>query len=184
MTDPSMTKTPDLGDYYAPQDYAGLFRRFLNIVIDLGVTAIAAMIILAAAGAIDPGPLQGHPPRVFFVFAAFCFGYFVLLESSAIGTLGFRLCGVRIATLKGSRPSVLRMTFRLMLWILGPINALMDLYWLTGDDYKQTLRDKLAGTVVVRRDAGPAGTGEIRLNRYQFWGHSFVFYEVQKPTQG
>jgi hypothetical protein len=58
---------------------------------------------------------------------------------------------------------------------------MFDLLWLTGDDYKQTLRDKFAGTVVIRKKAVPAGTGEIRLNRYQMLGYSFVFYEVRKP---
>jgi hypothetical protein len=58
------------------------------------------------------------------------------------------------------------------------MNALVDFYWLTGDDHQQTLRDKFAGTLVVRKDAVPAGEGPIRLNRNHFLGQSFVFYEV------
>src|SRR5207249_2120250 len=111
----------------------------------------------------------------------FCYAYLVFLEASPIGTLGFLLTGVKIVTLKGERPSFLRMTFRLLLWFLGPFNVLVDLWWLTGDDCKQTLRDKCAGTIVIRKTAVPAGHGEITLKRYQLLAHSFVFYEVRKP---
>jgi uncharacterized RDD family membrane protein YckC len=112
----------------------------------------------------------------------FAFAYLVLLERSSVGTLGYLLTGVRIVTLKGERPSILRMTYRLLLWVAGPFHPFVDFTWLTGDEFRQTLRDKPAGTVVVRKSAVPAGVGELRLNRYQFQTFSFVFYEVRKPT--
>jgi uncharacterized RDD family membrane protein YckC len=167
----------EMGPYYAPADYAGLFRRFAILFVDGFVAFIALGIIGVALN--DPGDRSITPAQL-SSFAVFCWLYFVVLETYA-GTLGFLVTRVRIVTLKGERPGLFRMTFRFLIWILGPINALVDFIWLTGDDYKQTLRDKIAGTLVIRKDAVPAGTGEIRLNRYQLLGHSFVFYEVKKP---
>jgi uncharacterized RDD family membrane protein YckC len=182
MADAPAIRAPEMGHYFAPQDHAGLFRRFLIITVDLAVAALAAIAIAAIGMAADEG--GSLPALSVYAWIAFCYAYFVFLEASDIGTLGFRVTGVRIVTLKGERPSLLRMTFRLLIWVLGPINVLVDLFWLTGDENKQTLRDKFAGTLVVRKRAHPLGTGEIRLNRYQFLGNSFVFYEVTRPTTG
>jgi uncharacterized RDD family membrane protein YckC len=171
MSQPEQIET---GPYYSRADYAGLFRRFTIIFVDLSVVVLVWVAIVLSQG--------GEPTRTAIgIWVGVSYGYLVLLERS-FGTLGFLLTGVKILTLKGDRPSILRMTFRLLLWVFGPINALFDIYWLTGDEYRQTLRDKLAGTVVVRTSAVPAGTGEIRLNRYQLMGYSFVFYEVRKPA--
>jgi uncharacterized RDD family membrane protein YckC len=138
-----------MGHSFSVQDHAGLFRRFLVIVVDLAVAALAA-IAIAADG---EGSL---PPLCVYAWLALCYAYFVLLEASSLGTLGFLVTGVRIVTLKGERPSVLRMTFRLLIWVLGPINVLVDLFRLTGDEYKQTLRDNFAGTR-VRPEPGRSG---------------------------
>ena len=62
------------------------------------------------------------------------------VESSSIGTLGFLLAGMKIVNLKGERPSFVRMTFRLLLWVLGPFHPMIDLLWLSGDRDRQTPR--------------------------------------------
>lgn len=170
--------TPETGLHDAPSDSAGLFRRFAILFIDASV-AFAALAAISIALP-DSGRARFTPAQA-WSFTVFCWIYCVALETYA-GTPGFLLTGVRIATIKGERPGLLRMTFRLLIWVIGPINMLVDLLWLTGDDYKQTLRDKFAGTVVILKKAVPAGTGEIRLNRCRFLGQSFVFYEVMKPT--
>jgi uncharacterized RDD family membrane protein YckC len=181
VTPADSARIPNLGPYYDAQDYAGIVRRFLILAID-GFVAAGVFLLLVV---IDILLHPDAPPRlsraVFYGGAGFSYAYFVLLEASALGTLGFLLTGVKIVTLEGKRPSMLRMTPRFLMWILGPINAIFDLYWMTGDEFKQTLRDKFTGTLVVRKHAIPAGSGEIRLNRYQLLGYSLVFYEVDKP---
>ena len=159
------------GVVYADGDYAGFFRRLLIIGIDLAVLGCAWGLL----------SVFGMSPSVFYGGAGLSWAYLTLLEARA-GTLGFWLTRTRIITLEGKRPSVLRMTFRLLLWIFGPIHAFVDFFWLGGDAYKQTLRDKFAGTLVVRKSATPVGRGDIRLNRYQFLMFSLVFYEVSKPS--
>jgi hypothetical protein len=68
---------------------------------------------------------------------------------------------------------------------VGPLNFLIDLMWLTGDANRQAIRDKFAGTYVVRQDAMPAGTGPILVRTYMFWGMTFLFREVrgERPRQ-
>ena len=166
----SQPEPAETGPCYSPADYAGPFRRLLILAVDL-------LVMLLVWIACD---FLGSAVLARLLWMGFAFAYLVLLERS-IGTLGYLLTGVRILSLKGERPSVLRMTFRLLLWTGGPFHPLVDFYWLTGDEFRQTLRDKLAGTVIVRKSAVPAGVGEIRLNRYQFQTLSFVFYEVRKP---
>ena len=71
------------------------------------------------------------------------------------------------------------LTFRLMFGVLGPLNWMVDLLWLSGDPHRQALRDKLAGTYVVRKTAEPAGTGKIVRRYYEFFGYNFIFREVE-----
>ena len=167
------------GVLYADGDYAGFFRRFLILGVDAAVLAGLWAILLFLQRVLDPDvPLSG---TLFWVGAGLSWAYLTLLEAT-VGTLGLRMTGTRVVTLEGKRPTVFRMTFRLLIWIFGPINAFVDFFWLGGDAYKQTLRDKFAGTLVVRKSATPVGTGDIRLNRYQFLVFSLVFYEVSKPA--
>lgn len=174
--------TRELGYFYEPSDYAGIFRRALVIVIDLAALVGSFIAVSAIDAAVHRDETRALSSTAVYSWLIVAYLYLVILEASSIGTLGFMVAGVKIVTLDGRRPSFIRMTFRLFFWILGPINALVDLFWLTGDEFKQTLRDKFSGTLVIRKNAKPAGSGAIRLNRYQFLGYSFVFFEVDKPT--
>jgi hypothetical protein len=63
---------------------------------------------------------------------------------------------------------------------VGPLNFVLDLFWLTGDRDRQALRDKFAGTYVIRKDASPAGSGTVVMRTYMFWGMTFLFKEVRR----
>jgi uncharacterized RDD family membrane protein YckC len=116
-------------------------------------------------------------------WCALFFSYFVLLKRSRFGTLGYRLGRVRIVGLDGHPPSIGALTFRLTFVMLGPINYL-DSIWLASDRHRQSLRDKLAHTYVIRRNAEPAGTGRIVYAAYEICGYNFIFCEVesQRPS--
>lgn len=60
------------------------------------------------------------------------------------------------------------------------LGFIFDLIWLTGEDTKQTFRDKYAGTYVVRNKAKPIGKGKQRITKFNvvFW--HFMFREVEK----
>jgi len=104
----------------------------------------------------------------------------VLLKRSKFRTVGYVVAGAKIVNLKGERPSILSLFGRLLFAFVGPLNALIDLFWLTGDVDRQALRDKFASTYVVKRNAIPAGTGTIVFRTYMFWGMTFLFKEVKR----
>jgi uncharacterized RDD family membrane protein YckC len=167
------------GVYYRTEDYLGVTRRLLIDLIDL--TAAFALSALVVAAGWATGPYGEHMPAVtLFLCAAVWFSYFVLLKRSRFRTLGYRVAGARIVNLRGSRPSILSLFGRLLFAFVGPLNFLLDLFWLTGDANRQALRDKFAGTYVVREDASPAGAGAIAIRTYMFWGMTFLFREVKR----
>ena len=88
---------------------------------------------------------------------------------------------VRIVGQDGGKPGISSLTLRLLFGVLGPLNWL-DLVWLSGDTHRQALRDKLAGTYVVRKDARPAGTGKIVYRHYEILFYNFLFREVEVET--
>jgi uncharacterized RDD family membrane protein YckC len=173
----------DFGVRYSPDAFAGFFRRFAIVAIDLAVLIALGALLVPIAEALWPDDPATRLKAFFLVCSGIAWAYLTLLEASRIGTLGFRIMGTKIVTLQGEPPSLWKMTFRLLLWVLGPINALIDILWIAGDPWKQTLRDKFAGTYVVRRGAEPIGHAPLRLNRYTLLGYSLVFYEVAEQAK-
>ena len=178
------SSTGTLGDgvYYEREAYAGLLRRFAILLVDLA-TLFAIGLFL---GVLWFGVFAefGDPGSGFlWSWIGLGYVYLVFLEASPIGTLGFFLAGVKIVNLKGERPSFLRMTLRLLMWFLGPFNPLIDLIWLGGDDDRQTLRDKFAGTYVVKKGALPAGHGPVGVAYYNLLGFTIAFPEVKKHVR-
>jgi len=74
------------------------------------------------------------------------------------------------------------LTYRLMFAPLGPLNWFMDLLWVSGDAQRQSLRDKLAHTYVVKVKAQPVGTGKIVYRCYDIIGFNFMFQEIEVRT--
>lgn len=180
---PTRSSDHSLGDgvYFATGDYARLWQRFLIDAIDFFVVLVFTIVVGIAVAIF--GSWMDHPEGALALSVlVFAYLYLVVLKITPLGTLGYLLFGVRLVTLRGERPSLLRATFRFMLWILGPFNPLIDLLWLGGDKRCQTLRDKMAATYVIRRRAVPVGRGPIHLNYYLFLGNAFAFPEVQSEA--
>ena len=165
------------GVYYDRKDYAGVARRLLIDLIDVPVALILSVLVGSAASTLMPGAEQG--PIVLLLFGAVWFAYFVLLKRSRFRTLGYMALGAKIVSLKGGQPGILSLLGRLLFAFAGPLNFLIDLFWLTGDPNRQAIRDKLAGTYVIRLHATPAGSGPIMIRTYMFWGMTFLFREVR-----
>jgi uncharacterized RDD family membrane protein YckC len=178
---PSSSKMETLGEgvYYASRDYAGLMRRCIIIGVDLLVIWFAWVMTIVLL--FDLPKEMGHvTTSKLVVLSVLSYLYLVLVKRSDWGTVGYRLTGVRIVNLEGKRPSLYQMTLRFFLLILGPIYIVLDVLWLGGDDNRQTLRDKIVGTYVIRDDALPAGRGLQQLVPYYLFGWSFVFREVKR----
>ena len=177
----SSSKADGLGQgvYYAPGDYAGLLRRFIIIGMDFIVICFFSAIIIVLIFDL-PKNIDYIFSSKTYVFLLFSYLYLAIIKRSDWGTVGYRLTGVRIVNLEGKRPSLWQMTFRFLLLVFGPFHILIDLFWLGGDDYRQTLRDKIVGTYVIKHDALPLGKGEQLLVPYYFFTWALWFREVKR----
>jgi uncharacterized RDD family membrane protein YckC len=175
-TEPS--KRLGQGVYYSSEAYAGLYARLLIIAIDLTVLIVVGRLL----SAVFYDGMRGREdtdPSLFASWLAAAYIYLVFLKASPLGTLGFLLTRVKIVNLRGERPSYLAMTLRLLCFF-GPFDPIINYFWLTGDPNRQTLRDKLVGTYIVRKKAVPSGKGNIALVQYFLFGWSMLFPEVQR----
>ncbi len=172
------------GAYYRKEDYAGFLRRLIVIFVDSALLVAFGsglwVALILAAWAVRPN----YDPSFIFlaVWLSFAWTYLVLMKRSRIRTVGYQLVGVKIVSTKAERPSVWAMTFRMMLWIFGPINMLFDLLWLGADSENQSLRDCFAGTYVVRKNAEPIGFAPMHLTRYAGAGLFLSYPRVCRPA--
>ena len=171
------------GAYYELDDYAGFMRRLLVMLIDSLALFFAGMavwfVILAVSWNIDP---TYDPTGVFFlIWATMTWVYLVPLKRSRFRTIAYQLLGLKIVSTKGERPSLFSMTFRMLIWIFGPINFLLDIAWLGADTEGQSLRDCYAGTYVVRSTADPIGFAQMHLTRYNGAGMTLAYPRVCRP---
>lgn len=176
-----MKSASSLGDgtYFPRPAYAGLCRRFVIQVIDLIV--LFAVAVLMSVLLFDVLEWDLDDDKDFKKYLALLVGwswFYLVLMESLWGTVGFWLAGVKIVDHQANRPSLIRMTFRACVLILGPINPLLDLVWVGSDAHGQTIRDKLSGTYVVRKNAMAIGTGPIRLHYYSLLGMTIPFAEI------
>jgi uncharacterized RDD family membrane protein YckC len=126
---------------------------------------------------------EGDPPaQALWVLPVTVYLYLTVLKRSRVRTLGYILAGVRIVDVQGGRPSLLQMTTRLWPLLPLPWSFLFDLGWVVDEPHRQTLRDKWAGTFVVRRKAKPTGIASIRYKRIGFFGLFLIFPEIG-PTE-
>ena len=160
-----------LGDgvYFAASDYIGLWRRIVILFVDtfvllVGWTTVAIL-----------GQLVGLPGIFLLLSIAFVWWYEVPLKRSKFRTLGYWLTGCKIVNLRGERPSLAMLTFRALLWVLGPFNWTVNLLWCGIDDDRQTLADCYSKTCLVKVRAEPIGSGSVQLVHY-FAGGMALFY--------
>jgi uncharacterized RDD family membrane protein YckC len=167
------------GVYFNREDYAGFWLRvlvdFIDITVMFAVSVSCSLLIMAVVST----PRQ-VATALYVLWAGLWFLYFVLLKRSDFGTLGYKLCMVRIVTVRDECPSIPAMTLRLMFAVFGPFRIIIDLIWLSGDENRQALRDKFAQTYVIKRDASPIGVGKLVYSVFDVWGWSLVFREVRR----
>lgn len=72
------------------------------------------------------------------------------------------------------------MILRFALLVIGPLELILDMIWLTGESTKQTLRDKIAGTYVLKSDAVPIEYGVIKYVYLDVLGYLLTVREVER----
>lgn len=171
------------GVYYRREDYAPFWLRLLVDVIDTSLLGATCLTLIAGSLTVFP-QTETTLRMAFAVVALIVYLYLVVLKRSGIGTVGYRVGRLRIVGLDGNTATLGALTVRVLFAALGPLNWLIDLIWISNDAQRQSLRDKLAGTYVVRANAEPAGTGRITRRYYEIMGYNFVFQEVDAQAPG
>jgi uncharacterized RDD family membrane protein YckC len=139
-----------------PQVHASFLRRALASVTDLILLGVLLFQFLAMVQAFlfaVPMEKRGTLLLVGLSFVGLC--YFPGMESSTtMGTLGKRICGIKVSDLSGNRISALRSVARnllkVLLFLLFPVSIVMILRGAR----KQALHDWLMGTQVLLRIRG------------------------------
>jgi uncharacterized RDD family membrane protein YckC len=166
------------------RDYAGPLTRVAILCIDLIALVLLAFLVLVAITAywVIRYDESDVPPQIVWhtvwIILTVAYLYLTVLQRSRIRTLGYILTRVRIVDIRGGKPSLLQMTVRLIPLVPVPWSLLFDLGWIVDEPHKQTLRDKWAGTFVVRHKAVPIGTAPVRYKRIAFCGIFLIFPEI------
>jgi uncharacterized RDD family membrane protein YckC len=161
--------------YYDRKDYGGFFRRVAATGIDL---ALLAAVYAFAFFLDERHPLPDWWP---FVIVGIAYVYLVPIKRSRLRTVGYLATGLRIVNLTGRPPGILLLSLRLIWWVFGPLNAVMDFVFMTGDKDRQTIRDKMMQTYVIKKDATPIGTGSRCAIYLNFMGLALTVWEVSRP---
>jgi uncharacterized RDD family membrane protein YckC len=165
------------------RDYAGPVRRVTIVGIDLVTAVVLFLVVLGGIWYVWllQYPQGDLPPEPMWAALAVVYAYFTSLKRSRIRTLGYILTAVRIIDIRGGRPCLLQMTLRMVPLMPIPWSFLFDLGWVVDEPQRQTLRDKWAGTFVVRRKAKPVATAPIRYWRIGLCGIFLIYPEVGRP---
>ena len=167
------------GPRYAPQDYAGFFRRTAALLIDgfLFISLVFSIAVLWAM--LDPASLATDEAIALFGFGAtllfMC--YNLGLRMTTGGTLGYRMVGIRYAYALGGRAPWYLTVYRSFIAVFLLWTFSLDHLWIAFDKNKQAWHDKLSGFYVVKRRAQPCGTRRIVRRVINFMMLSFVVWE-------
>jgi len=163
------------GVFYDIHDYAGIGRRLIIVLIDLFVAG--CLVLMAYLAALRVASISEY-------FVVYCilivFVYFAVLPTTSVGTVGYCTTGVRLVDLYGRPASLWRSTFRVGFMVFGPGILLADIIWLCGDPNRQSIRDKFAGTYVIRRKAQPLGSAAVKYKNYCIFTYNLMFAEVDR----
>lgn len=171
------------GVLFRREDCAGVARRLIASAVDGTILLVVTTMGGAASWFVFFDPKIA---TLFWLGATTVLWtiYLGVLKRSAISTPGYRIAGIRVVSLDGGVPGHWPMFLRStagMLWLFrSPPMLALDLLRIGQDEQRQTLRDKLAGTIVVRSNAVPtAGIQTVRV--YSFIGWTVLVREV-KPA--
>jgi uncharacterized RDD family membrane protein YckC len=146
-----------------PVTYSGFWRRFLAMLIDIIILESALSILghTILGNTIykeDSSDILGLRLDIFryngtgtLLQTVIDWLYYALLEAGAWqATLGKRAMGIRVTDTSGGRISFGQATGRYFGKIVSAIILFIGYFMMLWDSRKQTLHDKMAGTLVVK----------------------------------
>ena len=172
--------TQRIGVLYRKSDYPGVFIRILVDAIDLALIVVLYCGILLTFFPSEVDQLTVD--RVFLVCFLFAFAYLGPWKATGKPTLGYWLCRVKVVNAEGNRISFWQATGRAFFIFLGPVNYLIDLFWLYGETPRQALRDKALGSYFIKKSAIPESNGKIVVKILHVMGYRVRVEEIQKVS--
>jgi uncharacterized RDD family membrane protein YckC len=142
-------------------DYAGLWPRFLALLVDLAVFAVVFPVVTRLVrgvwlmGASDhrwsSGLFVTDPLCIAFLLVMIV--YFVLLEGLAGATLGKRAAGLRVERAAGGRPGLGKGLVRNVLRLVDglPVLNILGIILVATSAERTRFGDLVAGTRVIKR---------------------------------
>jgi uncharacterized RDD family membrane protein YckC len=163
---------------FSPDDYAGFWRRLTAELVDLVAVVLLGVIVTAIVVVVTPTDASGEAVLL-TGWTALVYGYFVVLKRSPVRTLGYWVTRVHIVDMHGRPPGLGPLTVRLLFAVAGPLNVILDMMWIPSDRHRQSLRDKVAHTYVVKTRARPAGPALLVYRQYSLMGMSLLLQELE-----
>ncbi len=159
---------------FGGRPFAGFGYRVASFLLDAGVPLAAGVAAAVAAGGKEEWQSGGGDTVLVLTAIVVWF----LVTSVAMGvfrgqSLGKKLVGTRVVQVGGTPAgfgtSLLRDQLARLLYFV-PLFALLDVIWAAASDQKQTLRDKMTSTYVVRESRRRRrGPGAWRSRRRPAW---------------
>lgn len=169
-------------DYYDTKDYIGFGKRIVVMMIDAIVLVLIGIGLWMPFAALLIGEvITTDPSRWFWLMYLAAIWVYLAPIKRSVGTIGFRLLGIKLVSAKGGPPSLINMTMRMMMWMFGPFNLVLDLLWLGADTESQSLRDCYLSTYMVKCNAHPIGRARVHLTRYNAMGFALAYPRVCRP---
>lgn len=139
--------------------YAGFWRRALAFAVDFALIAVVyfilAFILRLFLGG-ETALLQGAA-----LWAVLSF-YWVILESSSLqATIGKKILGIKVTDMEGKKISFLRSLARVWGKIISKLALFLGFFMASFTERKQALHDKMAGCLVVKKDAAFAAPAPV-----------------------
>ena len=135
--------------------YVGIGLRAVAVIVDTIMLFIIMYIIALATGNSNAEGFNMEGPPAFLGFVVW-FLYYVGAEATTGATLGKMLIGARVVKTDGSPagwgPALIRNLLRI---VDGLFVYLVGAIFVMRSPTKQRLGDRVAGTVVVRRNSVP-----------------------------
>ena len=142
-----------------PAVYSGFWERVGAYIIDVIILGVIGLVIGLFIGQSRTIYTDSSFYTVYFstsnlISLVINWLYFAIQESSASqATIGKRALGLKVTSMNGGRISFGQASGRFFGKILSAIILLIGFLMMLWDDKKQTLHDKLAGTLVVKSKA-------------------------------
>lgn len=169
----------DVGLLYRKQDYLGFFARLFIDLIDVCVLAAGCVLSLYIAVCYGYEENDLVLDRIMFAWLLVAFIYIGPFKATPLPTLGYLIFRAKLVNSRGNRAGFWQASGRAVMMVIGPLNFLLDLFWLFGDSPRQALRDKLSSTYLIRKNAEVVARGKIVRNILHVMGYRMQVEEIK-----